>query len=554
MKLNRKKLLIGGGAAVLAAAIGMGALALAGKGGKDPIYVYDFSIVGMTDYWGDRQSSQGLVKSDNIQTIYLTETQTVTKVAVQQGDTVKKGDLLMSFDSTLSDLAVEKKRLAVEQLKLELEEAQARLMEIRNMAPMQPYTGGSTGPVDYGTPITALKYDFASDNPDAAAFDGGTADTPLICWLTDKSIVNHDLLDELLVYSNYLQEKNFLKRQEEAEKEEAEKEETEEGEDGSEEAPDPGEKEEYIPKSAFYVVFKVTSGNLTRGESVIWQGAYVDTTDHSFRLYDASGVWDITGQSPIYPEPETPDYGSGYTLEQLVQMREDQSKTILDIKYKIKVAEAEYSIAQREMIDGNIYADVDGVVVSLLTEEEARQRNQPFMKVSGGGGFYVEGNVNELIKDQLVPGTEVNIMDYRSGMSYTGTVERVGDFPISGDNFWGPGNPNASFYPFTVFVDETADLTPNNYVSMEFSMNSQQGGIYLQNPFLRSEGSESYVYLRGAGGKLEKRTVTTGKSLWGSYTEILSGLTVEDKVAFPYGKNVKPGAATADGDYSTLNN
>ena len=46
----------------------------------------------------------------------------------------------------------------------------------------------------------------------------------------------------------------------------------------------------------------------------------------------------------------------------------------------------------------------------------------------------------------------------------------------------------------------------------------------------------------------------TGKSLWGSYTEILSGLTVEDKVAFPYGKNVKPGAATADGDYSTLNN
>ena len=48
MKLNRKKLLIGGGAAVLAAAIGMGALALAGKGGKDPIYVYDFSIVGMT--------------------------------------------------------------------------------------------------------------------------------------------------------------------------------------------------------------------------------------------------------------------------------------------------------------------------------------------------------------------------------------------------------------------------------------------------------------------------------------------------------------------------
>ena len=48
--------------------------------------------------------------------------------------------------------------------------------------------------------------------------------------------------------------------------------------------------------------------------------------------------------------------------------------------------------------------------------------------------------------------------------------------------------------------------------------------------------------------------MTTGKSLWGNYTEILSGLTMDDKVAFPYGKNVKPGVSTADGDYSTLYN
>ena len=64
MKLNRKKLLMAGGALVLAAAIGFGAFALAGKGGKDPIYVYDFNMVGMSDYWGDRQSSQGFVKSE----------------------------------------------------------------------------------------------------------------------------------------------------------------------------------------------------------------------------------------------------------------------------------------------------------------------------------------------------------------------------------------------------------------------------------------------------------------------------------------------------------
>ena len=51
---------------------------------------------------------------------------------------------------------------------------------------------------------------------------------------------------------------------------------------------------------------------------------------------------------------------------------------------------------------------------------------------------------------------------------------------------------------------------------------------------------------------MEKRTVTTGKSLWGSYTEIRSGLTADDYVAFPYGKNVKPGAATVESDLSAL--
>ena len=47
--------------------------------------------------------------------------------------------------------------------------------------------------------------------------------------------------------------------------------------------------------------------------------------------------------------------------------------------------------------------------------------------------------------------------------------------------------------------------------------------------------------------------MTTGKSLWGSYTEILEGLTEEDYLAFPYGKNVFEGASAVETeDMSTL--
>jgi hypothetical protein len=65
---------------------------------------------------------------------------------------------------------------------------------------------------------------------------------------------------------------------------------------------------------------------------------------------------------------------------------------------------------------------------------------------------------------------------------------------------------------------------------------------------------ETVQTVKGADGKLEKRFVTTGKSLWGSYTEILSGLTSEDWLAFPYGKNLTEGAPTVDSEISELYN
>ena len=101
-------------------------------------------------------------------------------------------------------------------------------------------------------------------------------------------------------------------------------------------------------------------------------------------------------------------------------------------------------------------------------------------------------------------------------------------------------------------MDESADLQEGRYVSVMYSTATGEHGIYLQNPFLRTEQGKSYVYVMGENDRLEKRYVKTGKALWGSYMEILSGLTEEDLVAFPYGKNVKPGAPAREGDMSEL--
>jgi len=246
------------------------------------------------------------------------------------------------------------------------------------------------------------------------------------------------------------------------------------------------------------------------------------------------------------------DFGSGYTAAQIAQMRSEQEKKIKDVEFNIRMAEADYKIAQTEVSDGNVYAKIDGEVVSVLTEEEAKLTMQPVLKVSGGGGFYVQGSVSELEKDKMQIGQEVTVNDWNTGMTHTGTVQALGDFPSSGNGWNGMGNPNASFYPFTVFIGEEADLQEGRYVNVTYSTATSEHGIYLQNPFLRTEQGKSYVYVMGADGCLEQRFVQTGKALWGSYTEILSGLSEEDLVAFPYGKNVKPGAVAEEGDMSKL--
>ena len=164
----------------------------------------------------------------------------------------------------------------------------------------------------------------------------------------------------------------------------------------------------------------------------------------------------------------------------------------------------------------------------------------------------MEGTVSELEKEKLQIGQEVTVNDWNTGMQYTGTVQSVGDFPAADGNWNGMGNPNASYYPFSVFIDGSADLQSGSYVSVMYSTAANEQGIYLENPFLRTEQGKTYVYVRGADGKLEKRFVTTGKSLWGSYTEVLDGLTAEDYIAFPYGKTVAEGAATVESDLSAL--
>ena len=555
-----KKGIIALSAVVLTAAIVVGIVFGVSRNSGDPVPVYAFDNVGMTEFWGDNQESYGPVSTDRIQTVFLSETQTVTEILVSQGDQVKKGDLLLRFDTTLNDLKLERKRLEVEKLKLQLEDDQTRLREIKNMKPMSVPTTTDTPKEDLGTGLVGNFQVFPRGEQ-----DGSTAERAIVCWVDSSYAMGDSMFEAVMQAAQEQQNANAPKPEDPG---------TDPGESGGsggesgsgEQGGDPPsspsalpeekpeEDPEPFPVNQCYMIIKITSGNMSKGSILTWQGVYLSRVQGGFTLkfFNASGNLDYTLAQESQVELPEIDFGSGYTAAQIYQMRLQQEKTIKDTEFKIKVAEAEYKIMEREISDGNVYAELDGKVVSCLTEEEAKSQNQPVLKVSGGGGFTITGAVSELLKDQLTIGQEVTISDWNSGMSYVGSITSVGDFPTSNNFYSGMGNTNVSYYPFTVFVDESADLREGDYVDMQFSTAGAQNGIYLQNPFLRTEKGRSYVLVMGEDGRLEQRFVTTGKSLWGSYTEILDGLTVDDRVAFPYGKNVKPGAKAVDGDISDL--
>lgn len=611
-KQNKKKIIITVTAVVLVVAIGLGVWFGVSRGRSEPVKVFAFNSVGMTEYWGDSQESYGPVSTDKIQTVFLSSTQTVTEMKVAQGDEVKKGDVLMTFDTTLSDLQLERKRLEVEKLKLDLETAQKKLKDIQNMKPMSIVSSDDFDNSDEDSDDDGdleKDYELSYDH----AYDGSKPSKALICWLRvttgDEKVRMTPTVDDALLEEARQQAEKFQNEnqpdptepstepttepttesttepatepptqpgtepptqpstepptQPSTEASTPSTEETSEGEGGEHSSASAAENPDEKPTitvNSYYMVIKATEGNKRMGARVVWQGMYIRKvgSGFTFQFFDATGVPDHMATDPDDPDntdptdPDMPDPGSGYTAAQLAQMRAEQEKTIKETKFKIKMAEADYKIMQTEMSDGNVYAEFDGKVVSVLTEEEAKTQNQPVLKVSGGGGFYIQGSVSELEKDKMQIGQEVTVNDWNTGMTYTGKIVSMGDFPTNSDGWNGSGNPNVSYYPFTVFVDETADLQAGMYVNIQYSSAESENGIYLENPFIRTENGQSYVYVQGAGGKLEKRFVTTGKALWGSYTEIRSGLTVDDLIAFPYGKNLKEGAPTVESDVSDL--
>lgn len=544
-----------------------GGLTIARNAQRGDVNVYAVNECAMTDYWGDTSNTSGMVTTDKLQKIYISQSQTVKKVWVKEGDTVKKGTALVSYDSTLTQATVErakidydrqtenlevmknelellKKAKNKETLQKECDDLEAKLKNLK-----AAYDKDEKHPYNADAPVTEGKITQAEPTTITVKGADGKEQTATVyyySWLS-PSTIDEAKLGEILSNLGVTPAGDVLT------------------------AVDTyvvlvqrhGDKVGGYVESTWGMVImdRYTAGNnkvnppTQASKSVSFRllnnlPDFVDTE----RKYDSKEIQDTERKLAIAQEL----LDASMTQLDLNKAILEKAQAVKEQEVNLKVAKLKLDKKLAELGDGNVYAEFDGTVKAVRDPGEAYNNSEAVVELSGGGGYYVTGTLSEMDLGSVQVGDSVSISSWMTGAACEGTIVSIDDYPTSNGNNWGDGNSNVSYYPFKVFVTEDANLQPNDYVDIQYqkdtSAEESGSSLYLQSMFIRTDNGKSYVMARGEDGRLEQRWVQTGRDLWGSYTQIRGGLTIDDYVAFPYGRDVVEGAHTQEATTDQLYN
>lgn len=550
-----------------------GGLTIARNAQRGDVNVYAVNDFAMTNYWGDTSNTSGMVTTDKLQKIYISQSQTVKKVWVKEGDSVKKGTVLVSYDSTLTQATVERAKIDYDRQTENLEVMKNEL-ELLKKAKNKETLQAEYDKLEKELAEEIAKLDkeggYKPDEPieegklEVKGATGNSENAPLYYQIKSTTLLNDQTLKGILT---------ALKR------------------------PTPMGTTTTV---STYVVLVYREGDKMGGEPIS-RGLVITETftpDSTGETSTTPGEGGETSTTPVegggesgsgtvklsfrfcdltgYVDPERTYSSDKYKelTRKIAQIQElldasmtqlDLNKAILEKAQAVKEQEVNLKVAKlkldkklAELGDGNVYAEFDGTVKAVRDPDEAYNNSEAVVELSGGGGYYVTGTLSEMDLGSVQVGDSVSISSWMTGAACEGTIVSIDDYPTSNGNNWGDGNSNVSYYPFKVFVTEDANLQPNDYVDIQYqkdtSAEESGSSLYLESMFIRTDNGKSYVMARGEDGRLEQRWVQTGRDLWGSYTQIRGGLTIDDYVAFPYGRDVVEGAHTQEATADQLYN
>ncbi len=549
--------------------LGGGIWFAAGKLKKPEIKVYSMEELSQ-QMWGETNSLEGAVSSNVSQEVRLMEKQLVSQVHVQEGQEVKAGDPLLTYDMTLVNIDLEMEKLNKEQLKVKKKGLENELKNLKdekkNVAagnksykieflsnaeeikpeeekpeqqpeekPEEPKPEEPETPQEQARPsgvykrlyrdITIDKTEFPNDDAiieNAIPYSGkGTKDDPYVYVCQKGVLIQGEFLNQLA------------------------------GFDAS------GKR----VRDPYYCKLEVRSDNSFDGTlqaAMILDGSAIESAVEAsawFRTRLGKNEWEEMLPEENVPQgevlPELPDgtgneipeeeIVGGYSKEELEKAIKEKEKEIKTTELDIKEADLKIKKVEQELQSETVTSTVDGVVKKVGDPAKGEIDGEPFIIVESSGGVYIKGVVSEALLEKVQPGQLVTGMAYESGTFFEAEVKEVSPYPASGYQSY--DGRELTYYPFTAYIADSTGLKDNEMVSMDLPADEGgMSGLFIGKEYIRSKNGEDFVYKEGKNGKLEKQPIRTGQTFYGSIIEVKDGLTMEDHIAFPYGKKVKEGA------------
>lgn len=221
-------------------------------------------------------------------------------------------------------------------------------------------------------------------------------------------------------------------------------------------------------------------------------------------------------------------------------------------EYNKQSKEAEIEKKQKDIDNAIVASDISGLV-KAINENGGYDYNTggelPFMTIMALGDYRIKGKINEQNVWTLSEGQPVIVRSRIDDTTWNGTISLIDtqstyDDGSNGGNYVvGGGGSNAgesgqtsTNYAFYIALDNADGLMMGQHVFIELDngQDEPKNGLWLSSMYMVLEEKDAYVWVANDKNKLEKRKIELGNydASLDAY-EILSGLTIEEYIAFP---------------------
>lgn len=473
-----------------------------------------------TSWWGDLEESSGYIDSNVTQNVMLENFKTVKEVLVAEGDRVQVGDPLIVYDQSLKELELEVQQSKVKGLDTQIQLAKKELQNLQSMVSFA---------VERNQPKTVM----ASYEEETDAKEGLNYNSEFFPLDDGTYQVEAHKEDQLHV--------SFLYRLK-----------------GLDEV---GTAAVFAPMKLNLIVLSddgnkesvwIDGEDLTIPEGLV----SMSVGDYLSMIKDENLGPDgekVPGQEepPISAEPPAAqpddeeldqDETEGedtYSKEELQQLIQEKRSSVRGLELDYKEALLKEQQIKKEIEQLTVRSSVNGVVKKVEDYQSKIDDGTPLLVVTSDEGFYLKGTLNEYQLAKVAVGQIVDIQSYETGMSYEARITEIYPYPVEDNQDWGP---KVSRYPFVATIEGDQQLIPDMNVSVTLKSPQEEGqNLYIDMAYVGEDHGQKFVYKVDQNKRLVKEPVQTGKVIYGSYIEILSGVNEEDHLAFPYTKNIKDG-------------